>query len=418
MKTKSMKDNLIGGLRSVAAGWKKAKLKSERVPKQTLDKMRYSVREETMKDLVWEVMEEAYNKASSNGRYYANARQIMYQARALVKNKDSFKWKQDSTFQVYLKEYILEERPDWASNVVWSAKGNFIEPHTKKKVGLGGIEIREYEEKWINSFEVLPKLKSEEKIKTKGPTNRFNAVLFIEKEGFTEMLMEAGIFEKYDMAFMSTKGMPTDASCDLNKAFGNNVKIFALRDFDLAGFKIVRTLRKGTQLTQGSKVIDMGLRLKDVQDMGLESEPVNYNQSKDPKEYLRECGATEKERKFLVESGDSYFKRSWNGQRVELNMMTSEQLIEFIEKKLEEHGVEKVIPEEPVLKNAYKRAIYFQQMDNKCDAIRRKMMKENIKIPDDLEKEVKEYLGENETESWDNAIWKIVKKNKGLGCLG
>jgi len=162
----------------------------------------------------------------------------------------------------------------------------------------------------------------------------------------------------------------------------------------------------------------MGLRLKDVQDMGLESEPVTYNQRKDPKEYLRECGATEKERKFLVESGDSYFKRSWNGQRVELNMMTSEQLIEFIEKKLEEHGVEKVIPEEPVLKNAYKRAIYFQQMDNKCDAIRRKMMKENIKIPDDLEKEVKEYLGENETESWDNAIWEIVKKNKGLGCLG
>ena len=415
---KSMKEDLIGGLKSVLAEWKKAKLKSERVPKHKLDRMRYYVREETMKDLVWEVMKEAYNKASSNGRYYANARQIMYQARALVKNKNPDAWKQDSTFQVYLKDYILEERPDWASNVVWSAKGNFIEPHTRKTIALGGVEIREYEKKWKSGFEVLPKLKSEEKIKTKGPTNRFNAVLFMEKEGFTQILMEAGIFEKYDMAFMSTKGLPTDASCDLNKAFGNNVKIFALCDFDLAGFKIVRTLRKGTQLTTGSDIIDMGLRLKDVQYMGLESEPVTYNQRKDPKEYLRECGATEKECKFLVESGDSYFKRSWNGQRVELNMMTSEQLIEFIEKKLEEHGVEKVIPEEPVLKDAYKRAIYFQQMDNKCDAIRRKMMKENIKIPDDLEKEVKEYLGENETESWDNAIWKIVKKNKGLGCLG
>ena len=417
---KSMKDNLIGSLKSVATEWKKAKLKSEWVPKQRLDYMRYRVREETMKELVWEVMDEAYNKASSNGRYYANARQIMYQARALVKNKNPDAWKQDSTFQVYLKDYILEERPDWASNVVWSAKGNFIEPHTRKKVGLGGIEIREYEEKWKKHFKVLPELKSEEKIKTKGPTNRFNTVLFIEKEGFTEMLMEAGIFEKYDMAFMSTKGMPTDASCDLNEWFSRkNVKIFVLRDFDLAGFKIVRTLKKGTQLTQGSNVIDMGLRLKDVQDMGLESESVTYNQSKDPKEYLEDyCEATEEECKFLVESNDSYFERSWNGQRVELNMMTSEQLIEFIEKKLEEYGVEKVIPEEFVLKDAYKRAIYFQKMDNKCDEIKRKMMKENIKIPDDLEKEVKEYLGENKTESWDNAIWEIVKKNKGLGCLG
>jgi len=139
MKTKSMKDDLVGGLKSVAAEWKKTKLASEWVPRQRLDYMRYRVREDTMKDLVWEVMGEAYNKASSNGRYYANARQIMYQARALVKNKNPDAWKQDSTFQVYLKEYILEERPSWASNVVWSAKGNFIEPHTKKPVDFDDL---------------------------------------------------------------------------------------------------------------------------------------------------------------------------------------------------------------------------------------------------------------------------------------
>jgi len=410
---KSMKESLISGLKSVSTEWKKAKLKSERVSKQKLDSMRYKEKEDTMKELVWGIMEEAYNKASSNGKFFANARQIMYQARALVKNVNQDVWGKDATFQPYLKEYILEKQPTWKTNVVWSAKGNFIEPHTKKKIGLGGVEVREYHEKWKDDFGVLEELETKKLIKTKGATNRFNTILFIEKEGFTEILMKAGVFEKYDMAFISTKGLPTDACCDLNKwlSVEKNVRIFTLRDFDLAGFKIVNTLKNGTQLTDGSKLVDIGLRLEDVKDMKLESEPVNYRQIKNPKIILEEYGATKEEQEFLVSNGGYKW---WSGRRVELNMMTSEQLVAFIERKLDENGVKKIFPHKPILENAYTRAIYLQRIDEEGKKIRKQMLKDGIKIPETLEEEVKKHLENNNKNSWDGAIWEIAKEREAV----
>ena len=38
----------------------------------------------TVKDAAYQVMEAAYQKASGNGRYPGNARQIMYAARPLI----------------------------------------------------------------------------------------------------------------------------------------------------------------------------------------------------------------------------------------------------------------------------------------------------------------------------------------------
>ena len=49
---------------------------------------------------------------------------------------------------------------------------------------------------------------------------------------------------------------------------------------------------------------------------------------------LRRNGATEEEIEFLIH------------HRVELNAFTSDELIEWIEEKLAEHGVKKVVPEE------------------------------------------------------------------------
>jgi hypothetical protein len=54
---------------------------------------------------------------------------------------------------------------------------------------------------------------------------------------------------------------------------------------------------------------------------------------------LEEHGATAAEIAFLAEQDEDGMCR-----RVELNVMTSPQLLEFIEGKLDEHGVDKVIP--------------------------------------------------------------------------
>ena len=97
---------------------------------------------------------------------------------------------------------------------------------------------------------------------------------------------------------------------------------------------------------------------------------MEYKQQKDPREYLAECGATEEEQNFLVEGKQ---RNKWFGRRVEINAMTSGQLIEWLKKKLKEHGVKKVIPEKETLLSAYRRAIYLQKLQAAIEESKEKM---------------------------------------------
>jgi len=397
--------DLSKAVREVARGWKTEKRhadRNDRVSHHSLTRMRIGSVRPITREVAFEVMEQAYNHASGGGRYYANARQIMYAARPLMLAKEP-SLSLDSKFSVYftqtiLKDYLEEENPDW--KVVWDARGHLIEPYTGKSVGLGGINVMEYMQNWTEDFEEYPKLDIVKQIKTSGPSNRFGAVLFIEKEGFTEILKNAGIDRKYDIALMSTKGLPVKAACDLAEEFeSNDVTTYVLHDFDLAGFKIVKTLREGTRMAEGTNVVELGLRMADITD--LQSEPVEYHQRKDPKEYLEECGATPEEQDFLVEKS---YGKGWVGQRVEINAMTSDQLITWLEKKLKEGGIKKVIPENKTLVSAYHRAKYLQELKTQMEK-QRKQYKRNGHAPKRLRERVEKILAKDPGVSWDSAIW-------------
>ena len=66
------------------------------------------------------------------------------------------------------------------------------------------------------------------------------------------------------------------------------------------------------------------------------------------RETLERNGATEAEIDFLLGDDDH------SPQRVELNALDSRQFIDFIERKLAEHGISKVIPEPAALANAFR----------------------------------------------------------------
>ena len=101
-------------------------------------------------------------------------------------------------------------------------------------------------------------------------------------------------------------------------------------------------------------MIDLGLRLSDVEAMHLQSEPVEYPSHVDPRENLRQRGTTEEECDFLVRQRGL---GGWTGQRVELNAMTSDQFIAWLEAKLMAVGVQKVVPDQETLAKAYRRAV-------------------------------------------------------------
>ena len=151
-------EDLAKAVREVTKGWKTEKRhadRHDRVSHLSLARMRLGRVKPITREVAFDVMEEAYNHASANGRYYANARQIMYAARPLMLAKEP-SLSLDGKFSVYftqviLKDYLEEHDPGW--KVVWDARGHLIEPYTGKVIGLGGIEVMKYIESWTAKFE-------------------------------------------------------------------------------------------------------------------------------------------------------------------------------------------------------------------------------------------------------------------------
>lgn len=115
---------------------------------------------------------------------------------------------------------------------------------------------------------------------TSGPQHRFKAILFIEKEGFLPLFKAVRLAERYDIAIMSTKGMSVTAARILvDQLCGQyGIPLLVLRDFDKAGFWIIGTLQRDNrryEFKNDITVIDLGLRIGDVQEWSLQSEDVH-----------------------------------------------------------------------------------------------------------------------------------------------
>jgi hypothetical protein len=376
--------------------------------------------EAQIKEAAYAVMKEAYLKASANGTLPANARQVMYAARPLVLALTEGKcWKNSAYFtQRLLPDYLEEHADETATwDVVYDARGHLTEPHMRRSLGIGTLEVRGYMRSWRRDLDESIDIDIDDTIRTLGPANRYKFALFIEKEGFTPLLERARIGDRYDLAIFSSKGMSTTATRQLVDHLSQaGVTILVAHDFDLAGLTIAYTLGHNTrryQFKEEPNVIDLGLRLADV--TALQSESVEYMQRRDPGDKFRcltsgdydynsDYDVTESELNFLV-TGRNY--QGWQGQRVELNAMTSDQFIAWLERKLQEHGVEKVIPDEKTLAAAYARARRIFRIRKVVDDIE---IHDGIKIetPGNLGERIGALLKQSPTLSWDAALVKIA----------
>jgi hypothetical protein len=199
---------------------------------------RAGVRQGDIRDACYEVMEEAYLKASADGTLPANARQVYYAARPLVQELlgPGIDLKDKYFTQVLLPNFVTEN-PDLTSDwdVVYDARGHLIEPHTGASVPVGTLQVRDY---------LLPRMTRNPDLiavdealwPTLGAENRFSTLLYIEKEGFEPLLRAARIPERFDCAVMSTKGTSvTAARLLVDRMAQQGVRVLVAHDLDRSG---------------------------------------------------------------------------------------------------------------------------------------------------------------------------------------
>ena len=135
---------IVDALSTVTRRWTKQRKAEERQASASINRHARMMRSRrvTLKDAAYEVMEEAYLKASANGTLPAHARQIMYQARGHIQESTGKKLDDQYFVQELLTSYMREHDVDW--DVVSDDRGHFHEPHTSRSIGLGTLAVRGY----------------------------------------------------------------------------------------------------------------------------------------------------------------------------------------------------------------------------------------------------------------------------------
>ncbi len=275
--------------------------------------------EYTQRDAVFTVLEDAWKHATGDGKYPVSARSLYYAVRPLIQAYTSKEVGYSYFSQTLLPAY-QRERTEPLPGVYYEPAGILREPHDGKEVPLGTREVEAYQ----------------------FPEYRYDKLLYIEKQGLWPMLQASRIAERYDMALVTGRGYATEAARALFERANHNEshQLFVLHDADPAGYNIALTLAEETQRMPSHRVevIDLGFKLQEALDMGLQTE--TFTREADLPSRLQ---LTDLERDYFV--GKRVSEKAWRCQRVELNAMTAPQTIEYIERKLQEHGATgKVIP--------------------------------------------------------------------------
>jgi hypothetical protein len=110
-------------------------------------------------------------------------------------------------------------------------------------------------------------------------------------------------------------------------------------------------------------------------------------------------GATVEEAEFLLK------------RRVELNALTSDQLVAFVKGKLAEHGVKKVVPSAELLRDTYRLFVRSKRMQEAVEKAIEEMDDEDNAPPANLGARIAAHLKQHPELRWDEAVEAIVESD-------
>lgn len=339
------------------------------------------------KEIILENLQRAIAKTSGNGKYLFSQRQLYYAIRPYVMEAFDGKQPKYTYFCTVITDYESEygEIP----GMYRDPRGTLFHPHTGEEIPLGTIAVQKYDR----------------------PRWTFNKIIFIEKEGYFASLRDVGFPEKYDCALLSSKGYASRAVKDLFDLLGETdeeIQFFCVKDADAAGSKIYETLQEATKARPGRrvKVINLGLEPEEALEMGLQVETYENTGQRAVADYV-----------------DYKWSKWLQNNRVELNAMTTPEFIEWLENKMEQHGVGKIIPSHDILEKtleknteaAMRQKLLAKIMDESHFEDRVKFELRNARFEIDrakkrLRDEVEDELLSNPIQRWDRPIESIAQE--------
>jgi hypothetical protein len=401
----SASDNIKKGLTKGLAPWTKRMIAEEKNPSTARFRESRLIQKRDMflTEALEKLLPDSYMRVSDNGTLPAKARQLFYDIREQMAALTGKELEYTYFRGDMLKMYILNH-PDLDWDIVFDDRGRLTEPHTRLIVPLGTIDVRNYadnlREPLFQEAGFAPA-----HISTYGPAGCFTHLMYAEKEGFDELWKRVRLAERFDIAIMSSKGMSVHAARQLAEALAleYNVPILPLHDLDRSGVIIDDTLEHDTKtykFRHRPKVIDLGLTYDDFQELkklGVKSEYAGTYLGAIGDERLEKAGLKLDAIKFLKD------------RRVELNALTSRQLVNFVEGKLKALKIGKVIPNAQTLGKAYTLFAQGKRLQEAFEELQRGLAAAPVTIPYDITAKVTAILKEKSHLPWHEAVRLVVE---------
>lgn len=287
-------------------------------------------------DILGRYLPQAIEKASGDGALRFSLRQLFYALRPYVLEQAENKELDYTYFSAWVGKYEAEHGE--IPGMYRDPRGTLIHPHTRETIPIGTIAVEEY----------------------KRPEWTFNKILYCEKEGLFQILLQSGFPERYDCALLSSKGFASRAVRDLIDLLGDHgeeIHVFCIHDADGPGTAIYESLVEGTtaRAARRVKVHNLGLEPWEAVAMGLQVE--TFERRKQRTVVAKYVGNHEKDYDLKFAPGAELDRDMWGEswvdwlqtRRVELNAMTSPQFLGWLEGKFEEIAAKKVVPPARIL---------------------------------------------------------------------
>jgi DNA topoisomerase VI subunit B len=309
---------------------RRSEIRNKALEEKRAEKMRVEQRAPvlSLKDLVLKHLPAVIKQISENGRLSFTQRDVFYALRPLVQQAHE-KSLNYGYFTALITDY--ENECGEIKGMQREPRGTLYHPHLRQEIPLSTETVAKYGR----------------------PFWTFNKVVYIEKAGTQQNLIETGWPEEYDCAIASVAGFTTRAVKDLFDLLATSsepVMVFCVHDADAAGTMIYHTLQNETKARGARKiqVINLGLEPWEGVKMGLEIEPVEgTDRRRAVAPYVDEYDP--QWRSWLESRRCDSWEEWLQEYRIELNAMPPAQRIAWLTEKIERHPPRKVEPPAHVL---------------------------------------------------------------------
>ncbi|WP_051295952.1 ATP-binding protein [Eisenibacter elegans] len=363
----------------------------------------------TQKEIVRQHLYEGIAKASGEGQYRYSLRQLYYVLRPFVMQATGRELKY-ANFNTIITDYEHETGQD-LPGVYRDERGTLLHPHTHEEIRLGTKSVEKYHR----------------------PRFAFNKILYSEKEGFFEILKEAGFCERHDCALLTSKGFASRAArdvIDLLAETEEELQFFCIHDADLSGTLIYQALQGATKARPERKVriINLGLEPWEGLQMGLEVETLERTSRKQAAAYISDH--PDQQDILPPYQLDKRFSEStWHdwltNYRIELNAMDTPTFVDWLEQKISPYNQGKVVPHQAYLQDQAQTLAQAQLKAQLYDELLRSLrIEEQVEhllqeqLPQlqqnlskaDFEKQVRQDLSQTPQQSWEQAFRKHLQR--------